>query len=94
MDVLRWMKGVCVVTTVLGVVGYLIFLGRWIYTLVKEHSQWLESLGYWLSAAAAPLVVILLSVIGYSLCCLAVRFRLPRVATPLERDYADPPPRA
>jgi len=93
-DVLRWMKGACVVTAVLGWIGYLLFLARWIYSLVKERDRWLDDLGLWLRVAEAPLVVILLSAIGYSLCCLAERFRLPRIRSALEADYEDHPRRA
>ena len=92
MDLLRWMKGTCVVTAVLGGIGYLLFLGRWIYTLEKERDKWLEDLTMWLRTAEAPLVVILLSVIGYSLCCIAERFRLPRASSALQQDYEDRPP--
>ena len=88
MDVLRWMKGGCVVTAVLGAVGYLLLLGRMLQELDRP-ARWFDNIDDWLKAALPPLLVITLSAIGYSLCCMAERFRLPRVASQLERDYED-----
>ena len=45
MDILRWMKGTCVVTVILGGVGYLLFLGRWLYVMWKEGEDWLHDFG-------------------------------------------------
>ena len=89
MDVLHWMKRACVVTFVLGGVGYLVFLAWWIHVLTKGADRWDETVRYGLHAAEAPLLVILLSVAGYSLACLAERFRLPRVPAQHEVDYGD-----
>jgi hypothetical protein len=90
MDVLRWMKGACVVTAVLGAVGYLLFLARMLQELDRPV-RWFDNIDKWLQAALPPLLVIILSAIGYSLCCLAERFRLPRASSPLEQDYEDRP---
>jgi hypothetical protein len=96
MDVLHWMKRASVATAFLGVVGYLMFLAWWINDLGsgRVKNRWEDALPGWLHAAQAPLLVILLSVIGYSLTCMAERFRLPRVASAHEEDYGDrrPPP--
>jgi hypothetical protein len=88
MDVLRWMKGGCVVTAVLGWVGYLLFLARMLEEL-GDPEEWFKHIREWLWGAQPPLLVILLSAIGYSLCCLAERFRLPAERSALERDYED-----
>lgn len=89
MDLLQWMKRACVVTAFLGIVGYLMFLAWWIHDLWKEVDRWNIAMAGWLHAAEAPLVVILLSVAGYSMACMAERFRLPRVPSQHEEDYGD-----
>ena len=95
MDVLQWMRRVCVVTFVLGGTGYLFFLAWWIHLLALGNAvdRWERECGYWLQSAAAPLVVILFSVMGYGLTCLADRFRSPLVPSPHEVDYGDVPRR-
>jgi hypothetical protein len=92
MDVLHWMKRACVVTFVLGGVGYLVFLGWWIHVLTNGADRWDDAVRSGLHAAEAPLVVILLSVSGYSLACIAERFRLPRVPSQHEVDFGDQRP--
>jgi hypothetical protein len=89
MDVLHWMRRACVVTFVLGGVGYLVFLAWWIHVLTNAVVRWDDVVRSGLHAAEPPLVVILLSAIGYSLGCLAERFRLPRPVSQVERDYED-----
>ena len=94
MDVLPWMRRACITAFILGGVGYLVFLAWWVHALTKGVDRWDDVVRAGLHAAEPPLVVILLSASGYSLCCIAERFRLPRVPSPLEQDFEDrPPPR-
>ena len=88
---MRWMKGACVVTAVLGGIAYLLFLGGMLDAFFEGPKAWFRDINQWLQAALPPLLVILLSAIGYSLCCIAERFRLPRSSSPLEQDYEDRP---
>jgi hypothetical protein len=94
MDVLAWMKRACIVAFVLGGIGYLMFLAWWIHVLASEFDRWERETGSWLHVAEAPLVVILLSAISYSLTCMAERFRLPRVLSQHEEDFGDHPRRS
>ena len=89
MDVLHWMKRACIVTFVLGGVGYLVFLAWWIHVLTDGVDRWDDVVRSGLHAAEPPLVVILLSVTGYSLACIAERLGLPRVLSQHEVDYGD-----
>ena len=93
MNVLQWMKRACVIAFVLGGIGYLLFLAWWIHILTQDVRDWDRHVSSGLHTAEAPLVVILFSVTGYSLVCMAERFRLPRVQSQHEEDYGDGPRR-
>ena len=60
-----------------------------VVTALGRPKEWLDDIGKWLWQAQPPLLVMLHGVMGYCLCCLAARFRVPSPPSPTEQDFDD-----
>jgi hypothetical protein len=83
------MKVGCVFITLVGV-GFFVSLLVEMVPALFDVVDFLDQIEKWSWNAERPLFILLLGVIGCSLCCLAERF-VPRGASPLEQDYGDKP---